>query len=114
MYCLVKNKSTKQWFKSGNWHRSNDLPAIEFSDGYKEYYNNGARYLFVKYDNGTKEYYDWQFKLHKNNFPAISYPNGDVEYWFHGRRHRTNGPAAIIGNKQYFFENGEFLRERKR
>jgi hypothetical protein len=31
------------WFKNGERHRDNDLPAIIYSDGSKEWYNNGNR-----------------------------------------------------------------------
>ena len=35
---------SKEWYQHGNLHRENDLPAIERSDGSKERYKNGKRY----------------------------------------------------------------------
>ncbi|RTK95497.1 MAG: hypothetical protein EKK64_06660 [Neisseriaceae bacterium] len=71
----------------------------------------------IIWDNGTKE---WRKKqiitpcfgfLHRHIEPAIIYSNGDVEYWVNGERHRENGPAVIYGNKQYFFEYGNFIKK---
>ena len=36
---------TKEWFQNGKIHRDNDLPAIEYPSGTKEWYQNGK---FVK------------------------------------------------------------------
>ena len=44
------------------------------------------------------------------DLPAIEYANGDKEWWFYGKRHRDNGPAVIIGDKQYWFKYGEFIK----
>ena len=94
-----------------------DLPAIECADGTKRWYFNGRKYRLnnlpcVEYSNGTKEWYGLMSQtLHRdNNLPAVEYPNGDKEYWVNGKRHRINGPAVIIGNKQYWFVNGEFVK----
>ncbi|RTK95550.1 MAG: hypothetical protein EKK64_06925 [Neisseriaceae bacterium] len=60
--------------------------------------------------NGTKE---WMSRglLHRHyGLPAIIYSNGDQEWWFDGKRHRLEGPAAIYGNKHYWFKDGEFIK----
>jgi hypothetical protein len=70
----------------------------------------------IIYYNGTKE---WAissekrnyFKLHRDgDLPAVEYSNGDLEYWLYGKRHRLDGPAVIIGDKQYWFKDGEFVK----
>ncbi|RTK97791.1 MAG: hypothetical protein EKK64_00890 [Neisseriaceae bacterium] len=62
------------------------------------------------YSNGTKEWH-WDNEFHREcDQPAVVYPNGDKEWWYHGKRHREYGPALIIGNKQYWYKNGEFER----
>ena len=76
-----------------------------FSLVYNSYGNSPAKI----YKNGTKEWY-YMGNLHQENAPAVIYPNGDVEYWYFGYRHRNDGPAVIIGNKQYWFDSGNFIK----
>ena len=117
MYSLIINKTgvanwyKKEWYKNNLCHRSNDLPAIEYTNNYKrkEFYKNGLQYYFVQQDNGTKEYYDFCGRPHNVDGPAISYSNGDYEYWIHGERHRKDGPAVVIGDQQYWFKFGSFI-----
>ncbi|RTK95496.1 MAG: hypothetical protein EKK64_06655 [Neisseriaceae bacterium] len=118
------------------YHRKRG-PAIKWRNGGKSWYDNGfpyekiedecfcatfARVSSVKielhsfsdspaicYKNGTKEWYRHD-KLHRINGPAIVYLNGDEEWYFMGQRHRREGPAVTYGNKQYFFECGEFVK----
>lgn len=97
------------WMKNGEFHRDCDLPAVEFNDKNKEFWENGRLYQILEYPNGTKEWVS-NSVLNKKDGPAVVYPNGDLEYWVNGKRHRLDGPAVIIGDKQYWFENGEFLK----
>ncbi|MEI8270277.1 MAG: hypothetical protein WCG45_02820 [bacterium] len=97
------------WYKNGDFHRDNDLPAVIFANRNKEFWKNGRLYQFLEYPNGTKEWYCWNV-LHKEDGPAVIYPNGDVEYWYTGNRHRIDGPAVIYGGKQYWFLLGEFQK----
>jgi hypothetical protein len=106
----VTSNGAMKWYKFGKCHRENDLPAHIISDGTQFWYKNGIEYTFSKYENGTKEWRDNYGILHNYHGPAIIYSNGDVEYWVRGKRHRINGPAVIIGKKQYFFEFGEFKK----
>ena len=66
----------------------------------------------IIWKNGAKE---WRGSflgvLHRFFEPAVIYPNGDKEWWYNGMRHRVGGPAVIIGNKQYWFNRGEFIKE---
>ena len=110
MYSLTINDLARIWEKNKVFHRKEGFPAIEFKDETFSYYSNGKKYLFFEQENGTKEYYCWYGKLSKENGPAVVYANGDVEYWYFGYRHRIDGPAVIIGNKQYWFHFGEFIK----
>ncbi|MEI8270276.1 MAG: hypothetical protein WCG45_02815 [bacterium] len=110
MYRLIVKSGSKVWSKNGFWHRNNDLPAIEYLNGYKEWWKNEILYFLVKQENGTKEYYNFKGQLHNLNGPSVVYSNGDKEFWSFGERHRLDGPAVIIGNKQYWFEYGEFVK----
>lgn len=64
----------------------------------------------VIYSNGTKEWYEFDFLHRDKDLPAIVYSNGDVEYWNCGRRHRSDGPAVICGNKKCWFVKGELIK----
>ena len=57
--CEVDKYGNKLWYNSkGKLHRENDLPAIEWLNGDKEWYLNG--------------------KLHReNDLPAVEWFNGD-------------------------------------
>ena len=107
---IYYDRVVEAWFKNGEFHRESCLPAVKFSNNYEHFWENGIQYKFLEYENGTKEYCDWQNRLHRENEPAVIYPNGDCEYWQYGSRHRNDGPAVIYGDKQYWFENGEFLK----
>lgn len=60
--------------------------------------------------NGTLEWWFHDVRHRNYELPAIEYPNGDCEYWRNGKRHRLDGPAVVIGNKQYWFHFGEFIK----
>ena len=79
----------KYYFKDENYfilHRENDLPAIEYNAGTKEWCLNG--------------------KLHReNDLPAHEGFDG-AKYWFiNGERHRENGPAIEWANAMIPFNN---------
>ena len=54
----------------GQLHRDNDLPAIEWTNGNKEWYFNGKRHR-------------------NNNLPAIEYVNGYKAWYVNGQFHRV-------------------------
>ena len=104
---LEFSNGEKRWCKNGIMHRDNNLPALEYEDGDKEYWLFGDKYELL--DNNTKEFY-YLGRLHRYLLPAIEYPNGDKEWWHDGKRHRREGPAVIYGNKKFWFEHGEFIK----
>jgi len=83
---------------NGNLHRE-DGPAIEHTEGSKFHYFNGNLHRegdlpAVEYSNGTKE---WRIhgKLHREDGPAFEGLNGNghKEWWIEGKLHREDGPA---------------------
>ena len=67
---------TKFWKnKEGELHRL-DEPAVEYSDGSKEWWQNG--------------------KLHRLDGPAVEFPNGNKQWYKNGRRFK---------NKDTFFRS---------
>ena len=74
--CKIDEDGTKRWYNDkGKLHRENDLPAIEWTDGSKEWWLNG--------------------KLHReNDLPAIEYSDGTKFWYLNGKFHRENGPAC--------------------
>jgi len=77
----------------GQLHRT-DGPAVEWSDGSKQWYRNN--------------------KLHREDGPACECPDGAKEWWINGQRHREDGPAIerINGSKSWHL-NGEKLTEQE-
>jgi hypothetical protein len=74
-------------------HRE-DGPAVEYTDGDKEWFINGA--------------------LHREDGPAFEYANDGNAWYINGKLHREDGPAieyANGGNAWYI--NGEELTEKE-
>jgi len=65
-YRVEEKEGIKEWYRNGERHRDDDLPAIESRNGNKFWYRNG--------------------KLHREgDLPAIECANGDKEWWKHGK-----------------------------
>jgi hypothetical protein len=78
--------------KLGQRHRE-DGPAVEFSDGTKEWWINGH--------------------CHREDGPAIQYPNGDKDWYINSERHREDGPAIewIDGDKWWFLNDTRYSEQ---
>ncbi len=74
--------------KNGLSHRDNDLPAIEYDNGIKCWYQNG--------------------KLHReNDLPAIEGYDGTKCWYKNDNAHRIGNPAIIYhDNTERFYING--------
>ena len=49
-----------------------------------------------------------QGKIHRsNNLPAVEFSNGHCQYYFLGKLHRSNGPAIISDNKEWWIHGTE-------
>ena len=57
----------KEWYRNGNPHRGGDKPAVEHADGYKAWYRNGKRHR-------------------KGNRPAVEWADGYKEWYKNGKR----------------------------
>ena len=90
----IEAYGTIAWYKNGQLHREDDLPAIEAF-------------------NGTKKWY-FQGQLHRVNKHAVEYYNGDKEWFEYGKRHRMDGPAMCYGgiNYSWFLYGVEYSKEK--
>ena len=78
---------TKRWYAAeGNLHRVGG-PAIEWSNGTKEWRQHGL--------------------LHRVGGPAVEWIVGDKLWYQHGKRHRDDGPAVIHvnGTSSWYLDN---------
>ena len=77
--CIVDKYGNKRWYNSkGEYHRENDLPAIECANGSKSWYLNGKR--------------------NREKGPAIEYFNGDKYWWLNGKIHRETDCSIELNN----------------
>ncbi len=89
----IYSNGTRYWFNSKNeYHRENG-PAIEFSDGEKEWRKNGL--------------------LHRLDGPAILLRTGHKGWYKNGKRHREDGPALECsdGRKLWYLEDIRYSEE---
>ena len=95
-------------------HRE-DGPAVEYANGYKEWYLNGKCHRedgpAIDDANGYKEWYI-NGKLHREDGPAVVYTDGSKSWYINGKCHREDGPAVedVDGSKSWYI-NGERLAE---
>jgi len=88
---LINENNNVLYVKNGVWHRDNDLPAVEYSDGAKTWYKDG--------------------NCHRENAPANIAP--DVEMWcVEGVKHRYDGPALTLHGNQFYYINGKEYSEK--
>ena len=88
----VDCQGNRCYFNNANQlHRENG-PAVEYVDGYKEWWQNG--------------------QLHRIDGPAIVWIGGRKEWYQNDKRHRIDGPAIIFedGNNLWYI-NGVRLSE---
>ena len=114
----VDSDGSIRWYKAGTDHRHReDGPAVEWSNGTKEWYINGKRYRedgpAVEWADGAKFWFI-NGQLHREGGPATELCNG-TKYWFvNGKRHREDGPAVEYANgTKYWYINDEQLTEQE-
>jgi len=91
--CGIDNEGTKRWYnKGGELHRE-DGPAIEKSDGTKQWYKNG--------------------RFHREDGPAIEWADGTKFWWINSKYHREDGPAIerANGTKEWFLHGKELSED---
>ena len=92
-YSVTEWFGTRYYNSAHQLHRDGGLPAVEYADGYKEYWVNGLRHR----DGGL---------------PAVEYPDGSRWYYFNGQCHRDGGLPAVEWADGYraYYVNGVFIR----
>ena len=94
---IDKRTGRKAWLdKYGKYHRL-DGPAVEHTDGRKEWYVLGKRHRLdgpaVEHPDGRKVWWV-KDKIHRLGGPAFEHPNGNKEWWVNHEYHRLDGPAV--------------------
>lgn len=88
---IIDKWGTKNWYKNGQKHRDNDLPAIINFNGDKYWFQNGKLHrendLPVVVCHYNNKYWHRNGQLHRDNdLPAVIYFNGDKFWYQNGRR----------------------------
>ena len=111
----VGKDGTRLYYNTaGQLHRT-DGPAVEYSNGAKEWWQNDLRHRMdgpaVEYPSGRRFWYQ-NGQLHRTDGPAIEYANGRKEWCQNDQLHRTDGPAIewADGSRMWYI-NGEGLSE---
>ncbi len=90
----IDSYGDKYWYKPGTdiCHRL-DGPAVEYSDGDKEWFQNG--------------------KLHRLDGPAAELANGTKFWYQNDKLHRLDGPAIEYanGSKSWYIDDVEYTKE---
>ena len=83
----IDQDGTILYYNENNEFHREDGPAIEFTNGYKEWYKNG--------------------KHHREDGPAVEYVDGTKIWYKNGKIHREDGPAVeyVDGHKLYYYNN---------
>jgi hypothetical protein len=73
------------------YHRLNDLPAIEYLSGSKQWYVNGQRHRDGDYPaiitkDGDKLWYKYGKRHRDNDLPAVEWANGDKMWYIDGKK----------------------------
>ena len=91
---VVDRYGTRRYYNGAGLLHRTDGPAVEHSDGSKEWYLNGELHRDVdpaiECANGTKEWY-LNGELHREDGPAVEYANGTKEWWLNGIYYTKHG-----------------------
>lgn len=117
--CLIHTDEgrVEEWWEEGNRHRI-DGPAVRYEDGREEYWVAGKNLPKEEWERTPTRHEDaglirWVLPngdLHREDGPAVVYKDGTGEEWYWcGKRHRVDGPAAILTHRQEYWIRGEVL-----
>jgi antitoxin component YwqK of YwqJK toxin-antitoxin module len=110
VFTIEREDNKTSYYKNGQLHRDDDLPAVEFSNGDKHYYKNGQLHRdndlpAIEDTSGTKIYYK-NGKIHRDgDKPAVEYAVGTKEWYKNGQLHRDGGLPAIVkadGTQEFY------------
>lgn len=90
----VDKDKNRFWYNEKNYLHRLDGPAIEYTDGSKEWYVEGKR--------------------HRLDGPAVEWADGYKEWWVEDKLHRLDGPARVwaSGSKAWYVE-GKHMTEKE-
>ena len=84
----VDKRGTRRYFNSANQLHRTDGPAVESSNGHKEWLQNGLPHRAdgpaIEWGSGTKSWCR-NGLLHRTDGPAIEWYNGEIEWWINGK-----------------------------
>lgn len=89
---VEESDGTKEWYLNDKLHRE-DGPAVEYPDGYREWWLNG--------------------RCHREGAPAIEYADGSTIWYVNGKCHRIGAPAVeeSDGTKEWYLDGVEYSEE---
>jgi len=124
----VNSSGTQRHYRkndAGKWelHRDGDLPAVEFKNGTKQWYQHGSLHrdgdqpASVLYDDDlVGEYWFQDGKLHRDdgNPAYIAHGNNEKRWYQHDNLHNEHGPAIVnIYGSRYWLNGQEYLTKGK-
>lgn len=101
----INQRECVKWHdENGKLHRDNDLPAVTWSNGVREWWRHGVRHrlrdqpaLIVPRKASDLLYIFSEGEINMNiveNHISM-YKDGDQEWWVNGERHRDGDKAAV-------------------
>jgi Ring finger domain len=104
---------TRRWYKNGQLHRDDDLPAWVWADGSKQWWKNGQLHRdgdLPAYEgaDGSKYWYK-NGQLHRDgDLPAWVWADGSKSWYKNGQRHRNGDLPAIewANGTKVWYKNG--------
>jgi len=94
---IIDKVGNQRWYnKADQLHRENDLPAVIYKNGSKEWWKNGKRHR-------------------ENDMPAVININGYNAWLVNGVSHRENDKPATIwaDGSRFWYKNDELIRSEK-
>ena len=114
----IDKLGTKRWYKNGELHRDDDLPAIEWNNGTKVWCRNGVKHRdgdlpAVEHTDGTKVWLKYGKRHRDGDNPAVIYEEGTKVWCKNDIAHREDGPALEYtnGDKYYYLEGIQYTQE---
>jgi hypothetical protein len=85
---IIDDYGNKYWYKDDNYHRDDDLPAIESKSGQLWWFKEGKKHRVKNYAEFTSMQTKAWWKNHERhrlNAPAIIFTNGAKDYYEFGK-----------------------------
>ena len=88
---VERTNGTKEWWVNGKCHRDGGLPAVEYADENKEWWVNGQHHRegglpAIEWDNGTKFWYVNGECHREGGLPAVEDADGYKEWWINDKK----------------------------